>query len=288
MTTNENSNRNNHLQELGDSDFKIVEGQPNIKGWDVKDGQGKYIGEVEELLFDPASRQVRYIVLDLEGNLLDLDAREVLVPIGLAELHESDDDVILPNVTQAQLEALPEYDDDYFTPDMEGTIQQVFAGAGVAGAAAYDQEHNNADNLYRRRGNLGSNAVQTIPVIEEDLQVGKREVESGGATIHTKIEETPVEEIVKLRSEHVKVEPTSVDRPANEADFNQRESTIELMERMETPVISKEARVVEEINLDKTVEEREETIRDTVRKTEVDVEKFDSDDEHKDFPKRTD
>src|SRR5687768_1026479 len=103
MDTNENYNDNSRLQELGGSNFKIAEGEPNIKGWTVKDAQGRTIGEVDELLFDPQTRKVRYLVLDLEGNVFDLEPRDVLVPIGLAELHESDDDVLLPNVTAAQL-----------------------------------------------------------------------------------------------------------------------------------------------------------------------------------------
>src|SRR3954469_10855400 len=102
-----NNNKNYHLQELGGSDFEIADGQPNIKGWDVKDESGKKIGEVDELLFDPQSQKVRYLVVDLSGNDFDLDKRDVLVPIGIAELHDEDDDVILPGISATQLNALP-------------------------------------------------------------------------------------------------------------------------------------------------------------------------------------
>lgn len=61
-----NENTNKRLQELGGSDFEIAEDQPDIRGWDVKDENGKKIGEVDELIFDEQSRKVRYIVLDLE------------------------------------------------------------------------------------------------------------------------------------------------------------------------------------------------------------------------------
>ena len=113
----------------------------------------------------------------------------------------------------------------------------------------------------------------SIPVISEDLQVGKREVESGGVRLKSRIVERPVEESIRLRQEHVNVERNTVNRPATEADFNSfKEGTIEVREHNEVPVVSKDARVVEEVSLDKEVSEREETIRDTVRNTEVDTE----------------
>ncbi|GGK85296.1 hypothetical protein GCM10011405_36420 [Rufibacter glacialis] len=118
----------------------------------------------------------------------------------------------------------------------------------------------------------------SIPIIEENLQVGKREIETGGARLRSRIVERPVEEHLRLRSEHVRVERHAVDRPATEADFNGfREGEIELTEHAEVPVVNKEARVVEEISLGKEVEERDEVIRDTVRSTEVDIDDLHSD-----------
>jgi uncharacterized protein (TIGR02271 family) len=118
-----------------------------------------------------------------------------------------------------------------------------------------------------------------IQVIEEDLQVGKREVETGGVRLRSRIVERPVEESIRLREEHVNVERTPVDRVATEADFaNFKEGTIEEIEHAERPVVAKEARVVEEVSLGKDVNEREETIRDTVRHTEVDTENLEATD----------
>ncbi len=69
-----------------------------------------------------------------------------------------------------------------------------------------------------------------------------------------------------------------VDRPANAADWdNFSEKEIELTESAEVPVVSKTACVVEEIRINKEVSERNETVRDTVRKTEVDIENLDAD-----------
>lgn len=115
----------------------------------------------------------------------------------------------------------------------------------------------------------------SIPVIEENLAVGKREVRTGGVRLRSRIIERPVEETLRLREEFVRVERTPVNRPATEADFNTfKEGEIELTETAEVPVVSKEARVVEEVRLNKEVEEREEVIRDTVRSTDVDIEQI--------------
>jgi stress response protein YsnF len=112
-----------------------------------------------------------------------------------------------------------------------------------------------------------------IPVVEEEISVGTREVERGRVRIHSRVEERPVEESVQLREEHARVERHPVDRPATEADLAaSRNETIEVTETAEEPVVRKRARVVEEVSVHKDVEEHTETVRDTVRRTEVDVE----------------
>ncbi len=112
-----------------------------------------------------------------------------------------------------------------------------------------------------------------LPIIEEELRVGKRTVERGGVRIRTRIEERPVEEQVTLREEHVDVQRRPVNRPVSQADLAQLQSgTIEVTESAEQAVVSKEARVVEEVVVHKQAEEHVETVRDTVRRTDVDVE----------------
>jgi stress response protein YsnF len=89
--------------------------------------------------------------------------------------------------------------------------------------------------------------------------------------IRSYVVETPVQEQVNLRQEHVHIERRPVDRPAK-MDEDYRERCIEAEERAEEAVVSKEARVKEELVVNKDVRERTETVQDTVRRTEVDVE----------------
>ena len=114
-----------------------------------------------------------------------------------------------------------------------------------------------------------------IPVIQEELAIGKREVQRGGVRVFRRMTERPVNEAVTLREEHVNVERRPVDKPASSADLAAfKEGTIELRESAEEAVVSKTARVVEEVVVGKEVSQRTEQVSDTVRRTEVEVEQL--------------
>ncbi len=79
-----------------------------------------------------------------------------------------------------------------------------------------------------------------------------------------------------MREEHIHVERNKVNRPATDEELKSFKSeTIEFNERAEIPDVQKRSMVVEEVSLGKKVEHRDETVRDTVRKTEVDIENID-------------
>jgi len=114
-----------------------------------------------------------------------------------------------------------------------------------------------------------------LDVVEEQLEVGKRAVEKGGVRVHRTVEERPVEEKVNLREEHVNVERRPVDRPVTAADQRAfTEGTIEVTETKEEPIVAKTARVVEEVIVNKDVDQRTETVRDNVRRSDVQVERI--------------
>lgn len=119
-----------------------------------------------------------------------------------------------------------------------------------------------------------------IPVVQEELKIGKREVERGGVRIYQRVVETPVNESIGLREEHVNVERHAVNRPLDPADVGAfQETTIELRETAEEAVVEKTARVVEEVVVGKDVSQRQEQISDTVRRTEVEIEELTADDD---------
>ena len=114
----------------------------------------------------------------------------------------------------------------------------------------------------------------TIQLAEEQLAVGKRLINRGGTRVRRYVVETPVEESVTLHEEKVTLErrPVTDGRPVTDASFTDK--TIELTETAEEAVVSKTARVVEEVALGKTATERTETVRDTLRKEEVEIEQI--------------
>ncbi len=114
-----------------------------------------------------------------------------------------------------------------------------------------------------------------IPIVEEQLKVGKREFERGGARVRSYIREVPVHEQVSLREEHVSVERRPVDQPISERNLQDsdllREREVSMTERAEEAVVGKVAEVREELVVRKTAEEHVEQIDDSVRRTEVEV-----------------
>ena len=118
-----------------------------------------------------------------------------------------------------------------------------------------------------------------IPVVEENINVGTREVERGGVRVDTRVEETPVREQVNVRDEEVRVERRPVNQAVDASTVSDafREGTVEVRARDEQAVVQKEARVVEEVVVNKDVRERQETIEDTVRRTDVDVQEASGD-----------
>ncbi len=143
----------------------------------------------------------------------------------------------------------------------------------ASGAVDVDER----EREYRSAGYMAestdTNRTGDIELVEERLAVGKREVERGTARIRSYVVETPVQEQVTLRSEHAEIERHAVERPLSAADATAafQERTIEVRETEEVPVVEKQAFVREEVGLRKEVDERVETVSDTVRRTELDV-----------------
>jgi uncharacterized protein (TIGR02271 family) len=144
-----------------------------------------------------------------------------------------------------------------------------------SGASRQDASAGLQGSQQRDTSTSGTN---TIPVVEERLKVGKREVQRGGVRVYSQVVATPVTENIGLREEHVNVERHRVDQPVSTTDPSAfQEQQIEVRESAEEPVVEKTARVVEEVVVGKDVTERQEEISDTVRHTEVRIESLGAD-----------
>ncbi len=111
-----------------------------------------------------------------------------------------------------------------------------------------------------------------IEVIEEDLQVGKTAVERGRMRIYSVVTEREVQQNVGLRDETIRIQRRPVNRDvAINADLF-KEKSYEMVEMDEIAQVSKTARVVEEVSLGKEVAEKIETIKETLRRQDVEIE----------------
>ena len=162
-----------------------------------------------------------------------------------------------------------------YQPQSSSTLQ---AGSMQSGTQTGNLSGNLSDSTLRSDSLQRDTAVDqttgkaAIPVVQEEVRVGKRQVERGGVRVFSRMVETPVNETVSLREEHVSVERRPVDQPINPADVAAlKDQTIELRETAEEAVVQKSARVVEEVVVGKEVSQRQENIKDTVRHTEVEV-----------------
>ena len=121
-------------------------------------------------------------------------------------------------------------------------------------------------------------AEERLPMVEEELRVGTREVVRGGAKVRTRVEELPVTQEVELIEEFARVEKRPARRPVSEQELEQagllRERVIEIAQVREEAVINKEAFVREEVVVTKTIERRVEQIHETLRRTEVETEEL--------------
>jgi uncharacterized protein (TIGR02271 family) len=149
-----------------------------------------------------------------------------------------------------------------------GNLSLGSTGASLQGAASLQGSQQGS-----QQRDSGNGASTSIPVIEERLTVGKREVQRGGLRVYSHVVETPVHEQIGLREEHVNVERHKVDQPISSDDPSAfSDQRIELRESAEVPVVGKSARVVEEVVVGKQVSLRQQEISDTLRHTEVRIE----------------
>jgi stress response protein YsnF len=134
----------------------------------------------------------------------------------------------------------------------------------------------NIDEAAKEFSQQQGQQTEVIPEIEEELSVGKRQTLQGGKRVTAKVTEKPVEESVRLKEEKVEVQRRDSDRKLSpqEAEQALKDQTREFTETREVPEVKKEARETGQVEIKKSATEREEKVKDTVRKTEVQTEEI--------------
>lgn len=174
--------------------------------------------------------------------------------------------VVVDAENETQAEQAAEILDELGAYDVKDRARQWQAGGGTGSGMTKE--------TLSSTGAAATDKPGVLNVVQEELRVGKRTLDRGGVRVIQRVSQKPVREIVRLREEHAVVERRPVDRPATAQDLaNFKEGSIEVRETTEEAVVAKEARVVEEVRVGKEVREREETIEDQLRRTDVDVER---------------
>ena len=230
-------------------EFDLVNRGQDCMGWTVVDQAGNDLGEVTEMLIE--SDEMRVDSVMVSGG----------VRIPAENIALRDGRVVVRGVT----------DTDRYAETKSAAVATT--------ATTYEPAPRNpgAKNVAGITREANDDEI-TIPIIEENLVVGKRTVEKGGVNVRTTMTEKPVEETVNLREENVTVERHKVDRAVDGATDAFQEGTFDVTTRAEVPVVSKEARVVEEVVIGKETTERAETVRDSVKRTDVEVDDLDAGD----------
>ena len=144
-------------------DFKIAEGDPDPRGWDVQAADGRTIGKVDSLIADTGAMKVRYLDVELDEKALGLEEpRHVLIPIGGATLHEKDDAVYLSTLPSTRLRTLPPYAHGTLTRPEEQFYRQRFDAAYTPSEREtdfYAHEHFDDSRFFGRRPRRDANAT---------------------------------------------------------------------------------------------------------------------------------
>jgi uncharacterized protein (TIGR02271 family) len=280
-------------------DFKVADGDPDVRGWEVVASDGRKIGEVDQLLVDTAAMKVRYLDVDVDNDLVagssDTSDRHVLIPIGYARLDEGSDRVIVDQLASSDIVGLPEYTHGPITRDFESSVRSRFdsgyttgatgAAAGAAGLAStgaaettrdtdndfYSHDLYDDNRFYGARRNMEGDEAR-LTLSEEELAVRKQRMAAGEVDIHKRVETEHVSTPVTTLREEAVIER----RPISDATLQAGTARIEgdeiripLME--EEVIVEKRVVPTEELVVRKHTVQETETVEADLRKERVDI-----------------
>ncbi|MFN3428631.1 MAG: DUF2382 domain-containing protein [Candidatus Sericytochromatia bacterium] len=246
------------LKKLHSSDYHVADDSTDIRGWKLHDTSGSVIGKVDDLMFDPDAKEVRYALVELDGG------RQVNIPIGQISLDEHNHRVTATGYDRERLSTMREHTKDTVIDD---TVERD-----------YYRDHNpdwKGDTLDYSSEQYRGNMPQRIQLVEEQLNVGKREVETGHVTLGKRAVSEQVSEQVELGQERLEINRKAVNKPVEGAAAIGDNQTINVTLFGEEAVAGKQAFIKEEIDVNKVRDTRTENITETLRHEELVTEGMD-------------
>ena len=239
-------NTSESLRRLSDADYEVAPGEHDVRGWHVIAVNDQPIGTVADLVIDPGAGKVRYLEVDVDRKVFQLERdRRVLIPIGSAQLEPKEKRVFLSGMSRAAVSKLPEYTgatlgyeyDDFYRDQL---------------STAYPPKH--------------------ITRSAEELRIHKRVEKKGDVRVGKHVETERIRQDVPVRQEQVHVERRPVNRAAGATpEFQEKEVVVPVME--EEVVVEKRPVVKEEIVISKEPVTTHQTVETDLRHEEVDVDR---------------
>ena len=238
-----------HLNLSRHQNAQFPDTMADVRGFEVRtrDSDEK-IGKVDDLIVADDGR-IRYLDVDLGGFF---NTKHVALPVGAAQVDRANDIVWVMGLTKDQIKDMPDYDGDAasITSDYESGVRSTFAGSATGRAASSDTDLYDQGRFYAERGGAEAGEGRLI-LSEEQLNVGKRQVQAGEVGIRKAVETEHVTEEVTLTHEEVTVErrPITDRTAATNAQIREEEIRVPLM--AEEAVVEKRVVPTEEVVLRK-------------------------------------
>ena len=230
-----------------------------MRGAKVYDSTGEKIGTVEEIFYDEGTNQPEWIGIGTGGFF---GSKRVLVPVQGAR---SDGGEITIQHSAAEVKDSPDIDSDEISQDTERDLYSYYG---------LEWSERRSDTVLPE-GKSGSDREadrdMALTRSEEELRVGKREVETGRARLRKWVETEPVEADVELRRETAEITREPINKPMG--DVEMRDEQIDVALHEEQAVVEKQVVAKERVGIQKDVATETETVRDEVRKERVDIDK---------------
>jgi uncharacterized protein (TIGR02271 family) len=231
----------NNLKPLSDlSDYKIESGDPDPRGWTVVSTDGRQVGKVDDLVVDTNVMKVKHFLINpKDGAMRDTTG----------------DDMFLLDAADAEVRS-----------GSRQLVARRLAGSGYAGAGASAHTGSAAASQSHGRDQ------KTVTRSEEEVRLGKREVERGEVVIGKHVETERVSQPVTRRREEAVIERRPVEAGAR-ADARISDDEVRIPLREEEVVVDKKPVVKEELVVGKRVVEERDTVETDVRREKFDIDK---------------
>ena len=236
-------------------------------GYGVEDQTGNGIGRVHNLWIDESGQP---LFLGVKTGWIF--GKNHVVPVSTAEVNDRKEVVRLPFNEQVIKDA-PVFDE---SADIESDEQQrIFAHYGInrsSGNAIQSGTQVPQRSEGRSQSSVRTDEERTVQLKEEELRVGKREVEAGGIRLRKIVRTERVNQPVDLKREEIVIErvPATGEQVPGDASFQDEDIYIPL--RREEAVVQKQARVREQVRVGKKTETEHQNVSEELHKEELEVE----------------